>query len=393
MGDPAPLHSELVAKLHARAAASDRVLAAFAAVPRHLFLPGAPLAAAYADDAIVTRDEGGVPTSSSSQPSLMAQMLEQLGAGAGDRVLELGAGTGYNAALLASLGAAVTSTELQPDVAAAARANLAAAGLPVTDREPAPGTVRVVAADAAEPPPGEYDAVIATAGCWALPERAVAALAPGGTLVAPVRINGSELSVALRRDGEVLRGGGGIPCSFMPLRGMQGPWRWELGGGGFATADADLGVEGRGALDRLLAGPGRAVPDPLGLGEGETALGALLWLGLRGDPLVALVRERAAERPPWTLALLVLPASLLVIEVADGGPGVASAVAHGGDGAARTCAAGIAAWRGAGSPGPGALELVVAPRAGRAGWALPWPEPDGTAVLDRGAHRWTLAYR
>ena len=95
----------------------DRILDAFARVPRHLFLPGLPLDAVYADDAVVTHDEGGVPTSSSSQPSLMARMLDQLEVGAGDRVLEIGAGTGYNAALMAALGAAVTTVELQPEVA------------------------------------------------------------------------------------------------------------------------------------------------------------------------------------------------------------------------------------------------------------------------------------
>ena len=74
----------------------------------------------------------------------------------------------------------------------------------------------------------------------------------------------------------------------------------ELGGGGVATADADLGVEGRGALDRLLATPGREVGDPLALQEAEHALDAILWLGLQGDPMLALVLpgEAAARRGP-----------------------------------------------------------------------------------------------
>jgi protein-L-isoaspartate(D-aspartate) O-methyltransferase len=393
VADAAQRQQQLVARLRALGSASDRVLAAFAAVPRHLFLPGVPLGTAYADEAVVTRDEGGVPTSSSSQPSLMAQMIELLGAGAGDRVFEAGAGTGYNAALLAALGAAVTTIELQPEVADAARANLTAAGVPVTDDPPEAGAVRVVTGDAASPPPGEYDAVMFTAGCWSLPERVVAVLAPGGRLVAPVRVNGSELVLALRRDGDVLRGGHAIPCSFMPMRGgAEQPWRWELGGGGIATADADLGVEGRGALDRLLATPGRPVPDPFALADRETALAALLWLGLRGDPLIALVRAPASQRPPWTLALDVLPASLLVLELEDGGGGVASATLHGTDAALRACAEGAAGWRAAGAPAPRALAVSVAPRSGRAGWALPYMGADGVATMDRGAHRWTLSY-
>ena len=92
----------------------------------------------------------------------------------------------------------------------------------------------------------------------------------------------------------------------MPLRGGdERPWRWQLGGGGPATADADLGVEGRGALDRLLAAPGRPVGDPLALREREQPLGAILWLGLQGDPLLSLMRPGqtgppAVDRGPCT---------------------------------------------------------------------------------------------
>src|SRR5215208_1451193 len=130
MGDAAQRHEALVARLRDSGAASGRVLDAFAAVPRHVFLPGIAPALAYADDAIVTHEHDGVPTSSSSQPSLMARMLEQLDVRPGDRVLEVGAGTGYNAAVMAELGAAVTTVELQPEGADAAREHLREAGVP-----------------------------------------------------------------------------------------------------------------------------------------------------------------------------------------------------------------------------------------------------------------------
>ena len=78
MTDAAQRHEGLVARLRESVAASGRIVDAFARVPRHHFLPDVPLDTAYTDDAIVTHDEGGVPTSSSSQPSLMARMLEQL---------------------------------------------------------------------------------------------------------------------------------------------------------------------------------------------------------------------------------------------------------------------------------------------------------------------------
>ena len=174
--------------------------------------------------------------------------------------------------------------------------------------------------------------------------------------------------------------------------GDERPWRWPLGAGGFATADADLGDEGRGALDRLLATPARELEDPLELAEGEHVLDALLWLGLRGDPLISLMHSAGEGRPAWTVALDVLPASLLVIRLAPRFDRVGGAALHGGEGALRTCRAGMEAWRKAGAPGPAALELAIEPSSDRAGWSLPFPDADGAATMTRGAHRWTLRY-
>ena len=101
MADAAALHRALVDGLVGRRCISDaRVEAAFRAVPRHLFLPGVPLADAYRDQAIPTKTVDGEAVSSSSQPEIMATMLEQLKLEPGLRVLEIGAGTGYNAALM-----------------------------------------------------------------------------------------------------------------------------------------------------------------------------------------------------------------------------------------------------------------------------------------------------
>jgi protein-L-isoaspartate(D-aspartate) O-methyltransferase len=399
MTDAGARHAGFAARIRTVASVPDPILDAFERVPRHHFLPGVPLDTVYADDAVVTRDEGGIPTSSSSQPSLMARMLAQLDVRAGDRVLEVGAGTGYNAALLAALGAAVTTVELQPEVAAAAAAHLRSTGVDVRDGTPggdgavAPGSVLVVTGDGGAPPGAPYDRIIVTAGCWSLPPALVDALGDGGVLVAPLRLNGIELALPLRREGGTLRGAGGIPCGFMPLRGGAArPWRWPLGGGGFATADADLGVEGRGALDRLLATPGRVVPDPLELREAERPVDALVWLGLQGDPVIALTNPTAEGRPAWRIALDVLPASLLVVELASPHDPVEAAMLHGGEAALRACKAGMAAWREAGSPDPSGLELTVEPSDDRAGWSIPFRMPDGAATMTRGAHRWTLRY-
>lgn len=105
---------------------------AFRAVPRHLFLPGIEPRQAYADEAVVTdRDVEGRPISSSSQPSIMALMLDQLGLQHGQRVLEVGAGTGYNAALVAEMvgeTGRVVTVDIHAEVVRRARRNLELAG-------------------------------------------------------------------------------------------------------------------------------------------------------------------------------------------------------------------------------------------------------------------------
>src|SRR3990172_3865788 len=82
---------------------TERVAEAFSAVPRHVFLPGKPMKDVYTNRAFVTKQLDGVPVSSSSEPAIMAIMLEQLDVQPGHRVLEIGAGTGYNAAVLSHL--------------------------------------------------------------------------------------------------------------------------------------------------------------------------------------------------------------------------------------------------------------------------------------------------
>src|SRR5215471_2529779 len=117
----------LIAHLERDGALTDPVIrAAMLAVPRHQFLPDTPLAIAYADDAIATKFADGVSVSSASQPAIVALMLEQLALAPGMRVLEIGAGTGYNAALLRTLVGAtghVTTIDIDEDITDAARAH------------------------------------------------------------------------------------------------------------------------------------------------------------------------------------------------------------------------------------------------------------------------------
>jgi protein-L-isoaspartate(D-aspartate) O-methyltransferase len=201
---------------------TSRVEAALRAVPRHSFIPGTPLNVAYANEVVLTkRADDATPISSASQPSIVARMLEQLQVEPGNGILEIGAGTGYNAALLAHLagpGGHVTTIDVDDDIAAGARATLREAGYP---------QVRVVVGDGGLGCPhyAPYDRVIATVGAWDLPLAWLDQLAPTGRLVVPLRLRGSiTRSIAFERDGSVP----GLPrwrsvssemCSFMPLRG------------------------------------------------------------------------------------------------------------------------------------------------------------------------------
>ena len=124
-GDPTQARASMVARqLRDRGIADERVLAAMGTVPRELFVPEALWRDAYADEALPI---GAGQTI--SQPYMVAKMTEDLAVRAGDRILEIGTGSGYQAAILAQLGAQVTTIERQASLIPEARARLAAAGL------------------------------------------------------------------------------------------------------------------------------------------------------------------------------------------------------------------------------------------------------------------------
>jgi len=195
---------------------TPQVEAAFRAVPRHHFLPTAPLREVYRDTVIATKVIDGRFVSSSSQPSIMAEMLEQLGLEPGQRVLEIGTGTGYNAALLAhAVGETgqVTSVDLDEDTASTARQRLVELGF---------GSVQVVCADgnAGYLPNAPYDRVILTVGATDIEPAWYEQLAPDGRLVVPLELIGQVMKVVAfeRRDG-YLESVSTANCTFMMLRG------------------------------------------------------------------------------------------------------------------------------------------------------------------------------
>jgi protein-L-isoaspartate(D-aspartate) O-methyltransferase len=188
--DPAArLQQELIGALKAAGVVHDQpVEGAFRSVPRHLFLPGVALEEVYRDQAIVTKRVDGFRVSSSSQPTIMAVMLEQLGVQPGQRVLEIGAGTGYNAALLAHLvgeTGQVVTMDIDDDIVQAARRNLLAAGFE---------RVQVISGDGAlgHAAGAPYDRIILTVGAWDVAPAWWDRLRPGGRLVLPLALRGPE---------------------------------------------------------------------------------------------------------------------------------------------------------------------------------------------------------
>jgi protein-L-isoaspartate(D-aspartate) O-methyltransferase len=178
----------------------------------------------YRDDSITTQTgPGGMTTSSSSQPSIMALMLAQLDPQHGDRVLEVGAGTGYNAALLAHLvgpGGQVTTIDIDPAITQAAQANLDRAGVganQVAQVEVRTGDGWVGATDRAP-----FDRIQATVGVWDFAPAWADQLAPTGTLAAPLWLRaGVHVTAAFTRPAgdQRLRSRRVAGCDFVRLRG------------------------------------------------------------------------------------------------------------------------------------------------------------------------------
>ena len=202
-------------QLRTRGVTDERVLAALGAVPREAFVPEGYRREAYADEAIPI-DAG----QTISQPLMVARMTEDLGVHPGDRILEIGTGSGYQAAILAWLGAAVTSLERQPALVAPARARIAALALELELE----GSVEIREADGSlgDPAGAPWDGIIVTAGAPAVPDALLGQLHEGGRLVIPVGTRNRQLLTVVTRHGdEWLERTDGY-CVFVPLIGAGG---------------------------------------------------------------------------------------------------------------------------------------------------------------------------
>jgi protein-L-isoaspartate(D-aspartate) O-methyltransferase len=197
-------------QLECRGIRDPRVLDAMRSVPRHLFVPPERQASAYEDRALPIGDGQTI-----SQPYMVAIMTEVLSIAAGAHVLEIGTGSGYQAAILAVLAREVITIERRPSLAAAAGRRLTSLGFT---------NVTVVVADGSGgyPEAAPYDAVMATAGAPRVPASLRAQLAEGARLVVPVGSAFHQDLVVIERRGETFVESRGEGCVFVPLVGLEG---------------------------------------------------------------------------------------------------------------------------------------------------------------------------
>ena len=197
-------------QLGGRGIRDERLLDAFRHTPREAFMPTDARSKAYADAA--TAIDCGQTI---SQPYMVACMTESLEVRPTDRVLEIGTGSGYQAAILAQLAAEVYSIERHAPLAEQARAALEAVGL---------HNVEILVGDGTRgwPERAPFDAILVTAGAPAVPEDLKAQLADGGRLVLPVGTRDEQHLERVIRTGDDFRVEKGLACRFVPLIGQAG---------------------------------------------------------------------------------------------------------------------------------------------------------------------------
>lgn len=344
--------------VHTEVLRDVRVRDAMLVVPRHLFLPRETLARAYADDAVATkRTAAGVAISSASQPAMVALMLEQLDVRPGMRVLEIGAGTGYNAALLHTLvgdSGSVTTVDIDADLTAGAARHLEAAGV---------AGVRVVTADGAYgyAPDAPYDRVILSVGAGDIAPAWAEQLAPDGLLVLPLRVGAGQFAIAFGREGNMLRSRSVLPCGFMPLRGamddrertMSVPDALQIAIPSGVSLDFDR------VVSLLETAPQeRKLPAPVSWRGVNT-------LALVGQPLLPVSSAAARFGFEGNAYGLFAPDGVsgvvLTFSVSRQRDRFDTALVYGTLTMADRLDAALAAWREAGAPDPEAFTIIAAP--------------------------------
>ncbi len=199
-------------QIQSRGVKDLRVLRALEIVPRHLFVPEEFTRDAYCDHPIPIGHDQTI-----SQPYIVAIMTELLVPQEGDNILEIGTGSGYQAAILATICGRVVSIERIPALADAARVSLQRAGVKNVSVFVADGTL-------GWPEMAPYDGIIITAATPSIPSPLIEQLAPGGRLVAPVGTTQIQELVRLTKNPEGILKERFDGVRFVPLIGKYG-WR------------------------------------------------------------------------------------------------------------------------------------------------------------------------
>jgi protein-L-isoaspartate(D-aspartate) O-methyltransferase len=211
VADFAELRALMVERqLRRRGIDDERVLAAMGEVPRHRFVPERHRGRAYADSALPIGEGQTI-----SQPWIVAAICQALELRGGERVLEVGTGSGYSAAVLSKLAAEVIGVERHEALAAGARDVLGSLGV---------ANVEVVVGDGSrgEPRRSPFAAIAVHATAPALPLTLLGQLADGGRLVVPIAGDAADLLTVFRRNGAELSSEVIGPCRFVPLIGEEG---------------------------------------------------------------------------------------------------------------------------------------------------------------------------
>jgi protein-L-isoaspartate(D-aspartate) O-methyltransferase len=197
-------------QLRRRGIADERVLSAMGRVPRELFLPENVRRLAYEDGALPIGYGQTI-----SQPFIVGTICVLLELSGDERVLDVGTGSGYQAAVLAELAAEVVTIERVPELAERARAVLAEAGYDQVEVVVGDGSLGV-------PEQAPFDGIAVAAAAPTIPPALYAQLADGGRLVVPRGSRwGQELVVVVRTDGGPVERAS-VPCRFVPLVGVEG---------------------------------------------------------------------------------------------------------------------------------------------------------------------------
>jgi protein-L-isoaspartate(D-aspartate) O-methyltransferase len=324
--------------------------------PRHLYLPNHSLEEAYADDAVLTKERGGC--SSCSQPSLVVTMLSHLDVSVGDNVLEIGAGSGWNSALIRQLvgpEGKVTSIDIDDEMVAFALANQQRNGI---------DGVHIVCGDGAlgYAPGQPYDRIIVTAGVSDISPHWIEALRPGGRLVVPIWFNTLQYSVAfdlnLAPDRELVSVAA-TQAGFMPLRGAFAEAVTRDSKPDFTVEyDASAGVP-IGQVVELLGTPARS--STVAALDRPESFRFVEYLGLTGQALVRLHYQEKSLHP----YCFYHDNSVTSIVPEYQGPGtlrlLPEVATYGGNPSLERLLELARQWGEQGCPGIGAGSLVVAP--------------------------------